>query len=290
MSIFSARYRPLAKEGFRCVFRTLTMKPCDTGMDERLKAELVAGVLKISPPAAKLVNRHFAALSWLFVLLTLASMAYTAYGLYNFYFFGNCDGPGSVNSCIINDITNDYGRFSAPADLIAPASYDGITVGNPNASVKIVEFGCFTCPYTAEAEPVMQTLLKRHNGSIYYVFKPFPVPNHKYSVDAARAVLCANSQGKQWELREAIFAQQNACSSSGAPEITQLAAAAGLDMNAFNRCFDNNESGAELAKYIQEGKDAHIYATPTFFINGKALVGPKSVDEFEKIIAEAGQQ
>jgi glutaredoxin len=287
MSIFSAKYRPLAKEGLRCVFRTLTMKPCDTGMDERMKAELVAGILKFSPQAAKIVNKNFTAISWIFVLLTVASMAYSAYGLYNFYYFGNCDGPNSTQGCIINDITGDYGRFSAPTDLIAPTAFDGITAGNPNASVKIVEFGCFTCPYTAEAEPTIQTILKRYNNSIYYVFKPFPVPNHKYSSDAARAVLCANRQGKQWELREGIFAQQKVCSTDGVLAIKQIANDSGLDMTAFNACFDNNETGAELERYIQQGKDAHIYATPTFFINGKPIIGPKSVDEFEKAIAEA---
>jgi len=287
MSIFSAKYRPLAREGLRCVFRTITMKPCDTGMDERLKAELVSSVLRVWPPAARLVNRHFTALSWFFVIITLASMVYSAYGIYNFYFYGNCDGPNSSRGCIINDITGDYGRFSAPTDLIAPTDYRGISAGNPNASIRIVEFGCFTCPYTAEAEPTVQTLLKKYNGSIYYVFKPFPLPNHRYSNDAARAVLCANRQGRQWELRAAIFAQQEVCSTDGALAIKQIAKDAGLDMSAFDTCFDNNETGAELAAYIQQGKDAHIYATPTFFVNGKPLIGPKSIAEFDKAIAEA---
>jgi protein-disulfide isomerase len=287
MSIFSAKYRPLAKEGLRCVFRTITMKPCDTGMDDRIKAELVSGVLKFSPGAARFVNRHFTSLSWIFVLLTVASMLYSAYGLYNFYFYGNCDGPNSVNGCIINDLTGDYGRFSAPTDLIAPKEMDGIAVGNPNASVRIVEFGCFTCPYTAEAEPTIQALLAKYNGSIYYIFKPFPLPNHRYSQDAARAVLCANLQGKPWELRKAIFEQQKVCSTDGVIAIKEIANESKLDMAAFNACFDGNETGPALATFIQEGKDAHLYATPTFFINGKPLVGPKSLDEFEKAIAEA---
>ena len=289
MSIFSAKYRPLAKEGLRCVFRTITMKPCDTGLDERIKAELVAGVMKVSPPAAKVVNRHFTLLSWIFVILSVASLVYSVYGIYNWYYFGNCDGPTSTNACIINQITGDYGRFSAPTDLIAPTTYDGITAGNPNASIKIVEFGCFTCPYTAEAEPTVQTLLKKYNGSIFYVFKPFPLPNHMYSQDAARAVLCANQQGMQWQLREAIFAQQQVCSADGTLAIKQIANSSGLNMTSFDYCFDNNLTMPELQRYIQEGKDAHLYATPTFFVNGQPLVGPKTVADFDKLIAEANQ-
>ncbi len=84
MSIFSAKYRPLAKKGFECVFRTLTMRPCDTGLDEQIKAEIVSGILKYSPKSARFVNLHFTALSWIFVLLTLGSLVYSAYSVYNF--------------------------------------------------------------------------------------------------------------------------------------------------------------------------------------------------------------
>ncbi len=289
MSIFSAKYRPLAKEGFRCVFRTLTLKPCDTGLDERIKAQVVASIMKYSPGTAKVVNRHFTLLSWIFVILSVVSLIYTAYGIYNFYYFGNCDGPTAVGACIINTITGDYGRFGAPTDLIPPTTYDGITAGNPNASIKIIEFGCFTCPYTAEAEPTIQALLRIYNGSIFYVFKPYPLPNHNDSKDAAMAVLCANQQGMQWQLRSAIFAQQGACTANGTLEIKQLAQQVGMNMTEFNSCYDNNETLPALEQYIQEGKDAQIYATPTFFVNGKPIVGPKSLADFEQAIAAANQ-
>jgi protein-disulfide isomerase len=281
MSIFSAKYRPLAREGLKCVFRTVTFKPCDTGLDDRIKAEMVSRLLKFSPGGAKMLNRHFTTFSWIFVLLTVGSLAYSVYGFYNFYLFGNCDGPASTNACVLNQITGDYGRFSEPKDLVAPTAYDGITAGKMGAETVIVEFGCFTCPYTAKAEPAVQQILRKYNDSVLYVFKPFPLPNHNNSYDAARAVLCANLQGKQWGLRDEIFRQQEVCSTDGSIAIRTLAQDSGLDMTAFDACFENNETGAELERYIQQGKDAHIYATPTFFVNGKAVVGPKTLEQFE---------
>ena len=283
MSIFSAKYRPMAKEAFGCVFKTITLKPCDTGMDDRIKAEVVSKVLKVSPTAARLTNRHFTFLSWVFVLLTLVSLAYSAAGVYNFYFYGNCDGPQSTGACILNDLTGDYGRFSEPTDLVAPDNYSGISMGNPNASAVIVEFGCFTCPYTGQAEQTMQELLSKHD--VHYVFKPFPLPNHAGSYEAAKAVLCAQKQNKSLELRMRVFAELEVCKEENrAPEMKTLAKEAGLEMESFNQCYDNNETIPELEEYIQQGKDAHIYATPTFFVNGEALVGPKSLEEFEKVI------
>lgn len=281
MSLFSAKYRPLAKEGLKCVFKTLTLKPCDTGLDDRIKAKLVSSLLKFSPGGAKILNKHFVVFSWLFVILTFGSLAYSIYGFYNFYVYGNCDGPGSVNSCVLNDITGDYGRFSEPKDLVAPISFDGLIEGNPNGTLKIVEFGCFTCSYTKKAENSIEDLLKEYDGQIYYVFKPFPLPNHNNSFEAARAVLCARDQGKMWEFRKEIFKQQEVCRTDGSLAIKEIAQNAGLDMTEFNGCYDNNETGAELDGYVQQGKDAHIYATPTFFINGKPIIGPKTLEQFK---------
>jgi glutaredoxin len=282
MSIFSAKYRPMAKEAFGCVFKTIMLKPCDTGLDDRIKADVVSKLLKVSPMAAKFTNRHFTFLSWVFVILTLASFAYSAYGMYNFYFYGNCDGPQSVEACILNDITGDYGRFSEPTELVPPTNFEGITRGDPNSSTVIVEFGCFTCPYTGQAEHTVNELLEKHD--VYYVFKPFPLPNHAYSFEAAHAVLCAERQNKSEELRQRVFAEQEVCRTDGTLAIKALAEEAGLDMAEFSQCYDNNETDAELEYYIQQGKDAHIYATPTFFVNGEPLVGPKTLEEFEKVI------
>jgi glutaredoxin len=282
MSIFSAKYRPMAKEAFGCVFKTIMLKPCDTGMDDRIKADVVSKVLKVSPTAARFTNRHFTFISWVFVLLTVVSLAYSAVGAYNFYFYGNCDGPQSTEACILNDLTGDYGRFSEPTDLVAPTGYDGITMGNPNSSTIIVEFGCFTCPYTGQAEETVQQLLAKHD--VYYIFKPFPLPNHENSYEAAKAVLCAEKQNKSWELRQRVFAELKVCKADDVLDMKILAKDAGLEMGNFTQCYDNNETVGDLENYIQQGKDAHIYATPTFFVNGEGIVGPKSLEEFEKVM------
>jgi len=287
MSVFSAKYRPLAKEAFGCVFRTVTLKPCDTGMDERIKAEMVSGAMKVSPHIARAVNSHYTLISWAFVLITFASFAYSAYGLYNFYFYGNCDGPQSVQACIINDLTGDYGRFSEPKDLIPPATTSGITSGDPSAPVTIIEFGCFTCPYTAQAQYAVKSVLASHQTDVYYIFNPFPLPSHANSYDTARGVLCANRQGRAWELQNLVFREQMVCTQEGTLAIKDLASKAGLDMAAFDSCYDDHETDAELDAYIEEGRGANIYATPTFFVNGKPLVGPKTVEEFESAIEEA---
>ena len=266
----------------------ITLKPCDTGLDDQLKAQIVSELMKLSPFAAKIVNKYFVVFSWILVILTFASFAYMIYGAYNFYYYGNCDGPTATGACILNDLTGDYGRFSSPRDLIPPTTKLGIVAGNNSAKITVIEFGCFTCPYTKNAEPLVQELLKKYSDKIYYVFKPFPLPNHQNSFDVAKAILCANKQGKQWELRNKVFEKQEACVADGEVKIKELAANTTLNMTRFNQCFDKGETETELNGYIAEGKASNIYATPTFFINGKPLVGPKSFDEIEKLIKQEG--
>ena len=157
---------------------------------------------------------------------------------------------------------------------------------NPDADIKIVEFGCFTCPYTKESEPAVKKLIETYNDSVYYVFKPFPLPNHENSYDVAIGVLCAAEQDKQWELREAVFRQQELCVEEGEIAIKQLAEDAGLNMAEFNECYDNKQTAEQLDRYIEQAKDSHIYATPTFFVNANVLVGPQPFEEFEKLIEE----
>ncbi|MBI2079800.1 thioredoxin domain-containing protein [Candidatus Micrarchaeota archaeon] len=284
LSVFSAKYRPMTKEAFNCVFRTITLRPCDTDLEQRIKAELVSAVMPWSITLAKILNKNFAVFSWLFVILTLASLGYMLYGAYNFYYYGNCDGPTATGACILNDLTGDYGRFSSPTELIPPTEFNGITVGPEDAEITIVEFGCFTCPYTKQAESIVDSLLKQYNGSMRYVFKPFPLPNHNNSYQTALSVLCADKQGKHWELRKLVFQEQTLCSVEGSTAIEKLAVEAGLDMDKFNSCLNNQNTKNELDLYIQQGKDSHIYATPTFFIEGEPLVGPEPISDFKKII------
>ena len=74
MSIFSATHRQLAKEAFDCVFRRITLRPCNTGFREKIKAAFVARLILKSPLLAKLAAKNFELLSWIFAILTLGSL------------------------------------------------------------------------------------------------------------------------------------------------------------------------------------------------------------------------
>ena len=275
LSLFSAKYRPLARRAFDCVLRKVTLRPCETGLDEEIRAKSLAGLMKISPPAAGFASRHFEALSLAFTVLFLLSMAFTLQGLYLFVAYGNCNGPQG-GFCIYNGLQN-------PAFLKAPTTLQGISAGNNSSNVTVMEFGCYTCPYTRDSEERVLGMLEKYGDRVHFVFKPFPLPNHPYSLDAAVAAACAGEAGKYWEYRAALFANQSYFREGG--EAAFIETAARLDVSGFDSCYGSKRLLSQIEGTLQEGKDCGIYGTPTFFVNGKAFVGANAAADAEAEIS-----
>jgi len=271
LSIFSAKYRPLARRAIDCVVKKATLRPCDTGLDEEIKAASISGIMKLSPQGASFLNRHFEAFSLAFTLLFFLSLFFAAQGLYNFVVYGNCNGfEGGF--CVYSGLQN-------AAFLKAPASLDGVSAGNPGANVTLIEFGCYTCPYTKAAEDGVLGMISRYGGRMHYVYKAFPLPAHAYSREAALAAFCANDEGKYWEYRAALFENQSDVQTRGPAAFKDIAD--GLGLSGFDACYSSGKHNDLLQKSTDECTASGIYGTPTFFVNGKAFAGPGAVFDAE---------
>ncbi len=117
LAIFSARYRPFALEAFDCVFRRVTLRPCTTGFDKKMKMRISTRLLAKNPCLGKFVNKHFEAISWLLTITMIASFFYAALGVYNWWAFGNCNGPNSNAACILNDLTGKNEPLGCECDV-----------------------------------------------------------------------------------------------------------------------------------------------------------------------------
>lgn len=101
LAVFSAKYRPLAKEAFNCVFRRLTLRKCETGFDKRMKAKITGKLMIKHPKFARFVYKRFEIISWIFTILLVVSIAYSAFGIYNLAVHGTCD-PSNPKGCIFS--------------------------------------------------------------------------------------------------------------------------------------------------------------------------------------------
>ena len=99
LSVWSARYRDLARQAFRCVARTIVLKPCDVEIEQKIKSKLTAKLMRI-PSLASFFYKNFKIISWIFTIVFFATLIYSAYGIYNLLVYGSCD-PTSA-SCGVN--------------------------------------------------------------------------------------------------------------------------------------------------------------------------------------------
>ena len=112
LAIFSAGYRPLAKEAFDCVFRRVTLRKCQSGLDVRFKSKIVGKLMNKSPKLARGVHKNFEIISWFFVIIFFVSLAFSANAVYNIVVYDNCYGPDAEpGTCMFvpNEVEVDCG-------------------------------------------------------------------------------------------------------------------------------------------------------------------------------------
>lgn len=158
LGIFSTTHREYARDAFDCVFRRVTLRPCNTGFDQKMRGKIVGRIFTHSPKVAGAVNKHFEAISWFFTILMIASFAYTAYGMYNLAVFGTCD-PANPQNCVFNAL--DPNKVTCPFADVQVAQGIG-TIGNfikvENTTEKklVYYLGTSWCPHCKWEKPIFE--------------------------------------------------------------------------------------------------------------------------------------
>lgn len=98
LGIFSAKYRRLAKEAWKCVARRTTFRKCDTNFGEAMKARILGKLPVRRPRLARYLNKSLEVLAFVFVLLTIWSLYMTIHSALNLYVYDTCN-PNKPESC-----------------------------------------------------------------------------------------------------------------------------------------------------------------------------------------------
>jgi len=168
----------------------------------------------------------------------------------------------------------------APVD-IGPMLTNAPVRGAPNAPVTIVMFSDFQCPFCGRAEPTVKQIEDDYKGQVKVVWKNQPLPFHPNAMPAAKAAYAAYKQGKFWEMHDKLFANQQALS----PETyDKYAQELGLNMDKFHADINNPATEAAIKADSDQGTKAGASGTPTFFIDGRKLVGAQPIDQFKNVI------
>ncbi|RLG37775.1 MAG: hypothetical protein DRO01_06895 [Thermoproteota archaeon] len=163
--------------------------------------------------------------------------------------------------------------------------------GEESAPVTIVEFTDYQCPFCSRY--VSDTLSKIkteyiETGKVRYMVRDLPLPFHSHSEDAAAAARCAEKQGKYIEMHDLLFAKQDVWSKEA--DVTETfvgyAKTFGMADGSFRVCLTSEEVLSAIKADKELAASVGASGTPTFYVNGMALVGAQPYAAFEALINE----
>lgn len=172
------------------------------------------------------------------------------------------------------------------ASLINAVSPQDFVQGNSAAPVTLIEYSDFQCPACASYYPLLKELMTKDGDRIQFVYRHFPLPQHKNARLAAQAAEAAGKQSKFWEMHDLLFGNQEKWAESGKAKDMFLEYANELKLDAaiFSNDLDASEIKAKIEADYNGGVAAGINSTPSFFVNGSKIQNPRSLDEFEQLI------
>lgn len=187
-----------------------------------------------------------------------------------------------------------------PSVLTAPADGNYPVLGSPSASVTIIEFGDFQCPFCGrffrETErQIIDQYVK--TGKARFAYRDFAFLGDE-SIAAAEAAACANEQGAFWAYHDNLYnyiwdnyyargkSGENVGAFSSA-HLNQFAGDLGLDSARFSACLSEHKHRSDVEKDTADGRARGVNGTPAFFINGKIMVGAQPFSEFKTAIEAA---
>ena len=125
-------------------------------------------------------------------------------------------------------------------------------------------YGDFASPGCAQTYRAVKKIQKKMGTNLRYVYRSFIQPDQfSNSEEAAEAAECASSQGKFWEMHDAMFESEPA----GGIRIDRHASEAGLDLLRFRREMRKHAHSNRIRDVREGGVRSGVVSAPTFFIN-----------------------
>jgi protein-disulfide isomerase len=163
--------------------------------------------------------------------------------------------------------------------------------GSPNAKVKIIEYGNYYDPFSRMFfQNIEQQLRTKYieTGKVVMYWKDLVFPDFPGllgDTSAANVARCANEQGKFWQYHDLLLTPP-----MGDPmeplDFKSFGEQLGLNMTRFSRCLDAKRYQPLIEASSQKAVREGVNAVPTFFINGRPIIGAQPFDEFKRIIEE----
>ena len=172
----------------------------------------------------------------------------------------------------------------------------GSELGDPDATISVVEFGDYQCPACASFARDIKSLIELNlveTGRAKFVFYDMPlVGTHSNSFLASRASHCAGDQGGYWQFHNTLFDNQFSWAASGDPvgNFVGYARALGLDEAAFRACLNSDRHAARVTANLRLASALNLTYTPSVMVSRGTGAARRLPDSAYRTIEEAVEQ
>jgi protein-disulfide isomerase len=171
------------------------------------------------------------------------------------------------------------------AKLVTPVSSRDHVQGPADASVTLVEYGDFECPYCAAAHVIVNKVKEIMADELRFVFRHFPLTQiHPHAEPAAEASEAAGAQGQFWEMHDLLYENQPLLDE---PHLLAYAEELGLDLTRFASELEKAIYRERVREDFLSGVRSGVNGTPAFFINGVRYDGSWDIEPLLETLENA---
>ena len=185
-------------------------------------------------------------------------------------------GLGLTEVQILKVLTEYYASFDAPKRVRLEVAGWGPPLGDAQAPVTVVEFSDFTCPYCQMLRSRLEAFVKARAGRVRLFYKPFPLPSHARSLEAALAAEWAREKGLFWPMHDLLFTRHDALDDAS---LSEMASEVGGNPDDLKKALETQRHKARVAASQEEARRAGLTGTPTLYFDGRRYLLPDWSDE-----------
>ena len=260
------------------------------------KKKLIKKISKKKAKTSGLRIRNVEISEQAFVIFSIANLflLFLIFFFLKFFYFSNILTPIFKEdffrkNYIINNFIDDSDQLST--DVVAARELLGHkpiidsldpSLGQTDARVNVVYFNDLACKYCIEQEQILKKVLKKYPDSVRLVWKDYPTDH--FSFQASIAARCAQKQDQFWEYTD-IFHKFILDNQKLDDDIfLEIAQNLDLDLEKFQKCFENLETNQLVEDNIIEANVFEIIGVPSLFVNAYQMMGAIGQEELEQII------
>lgn len=155
--------------------------------------------------------------------------------------------------------------------------------GPVEASITIVEYSDFQCPYCRQVVDTVSSLLKRYPDDVRLVYKHLPLSNHPLATPAAHffeAIALQNPQ-EAWKFHDEVFRRQHELTEAVLQEIV-------VSLHVDPAMVANDLTHPQVLSHVKQDEAEAVTmgfdGTPAFLVNGVSIRGAMPAQEFVDLI------